>query len=99
MVKRRGEEEDETVAATNEIFLDRRHGARSTSRLSGTGDDPPGLGDRIDAAFGVRGGAERRPIVKVGAPIPLAIPRLAFERRLECADMQSPHFGALVLPA
>ena len=99
LVERWGEEEDEAVAATHEIFLDRRHGARAARWVSGARDDPPGLGDRIDAAFGVRGGAERRPIVKVGAPIPLAIPRLAFERRLERADMQSPRLGALVLPA
>src|SRR4030095_10244378 len=99
LVKRRGEEEDETLTATNEIFLDRRHGARSTSRLSGAGNDPPRLGDRIDAAFGIHGGTARRSIVKIGSAIPRAIPRLAFEGCLECADMQSPHFGALVLAA
>jgi hypothetical protein len=37
VVKGRREEEDEVLAATNEAFIDRRHGARSTSRLSGTG--------------------------------------------------------------
>ena len=37
----------------------------------------PGLGDRVDPALVVRGGAERRAVVEVGAPIPVAVPRRA----------------------
>src|SRR4051812_41550609 len=59
-VEWRGEEEDEAVIATHEMLLDRCHGTRAARRLSGTRDDAPGLGDRIDAAFSVRGGAEWR---------------------------------------
>src|SRR5262245_2339419 len=81
------------------MFLHGRHSARATSPLGGAGNDPPGLGDGIDPAFGVPGGAEWCPIVEVGAPIPFAIPCFSFQRCFECTDMQSPRFGALVFAA
>src|SRR5262245_33512459 len=81
------------------MFLDGRHGARCTSVLSGAGKDSPGLGDGVDAAFGVPGGAERRPIVEVSAPIPFAIPAFSFQRCFKRTDVQSPRFGTLVFTA
>src|SRR5262245_13713620 len=78
------------------MFLHGRHGARATSPLGGAGNDPPALGDRIDPAFGVRGGAEWCPIVEVSAPIPFAIPGFSFQRCFKRTYVQSPRFGALV---
>src|SRR4029077_14081022 len=46
--------------------------------VAGAGDDAPALSDRVDPALVARRGAERRPIVKAGPPVPFAVPPVRF---------------------
>ena len=83
LVERRREQQHQPVVAAHQIFVDRRHGARGAGRVGGAGDHAPGLRDRIDAAFAVRGRAERRAVVEIGAAIPVAVPAVALQRLLQ----------------
>ncbi len=95
VVERRREEQDQPVAAAHQELVDRRHGARRARRVGGARDHRPGLGDRVDPALVVRGRAERRAVVEVGAPVPVAVPGLALERRLaDRAAWRAPGRGA-----
>src|SRR4030095_5318670 len=93
------EEQDDAVGATHEVLVDGRHGALSAYRVARRRHDAPGLGDRIDAACVVDGGAERGPIVEIRSPIPAAIPRFLFEGLLQSAHICAPPLGALALLA
>jgi hypothetical protein len=53
------------------------------------GDNAPRLRDRINAALLVLRGAERRAVVEVGAAVPVAVPRLRFERLFELRQMRA----------
>src|SRR5204863_3023455 len=91
--------QDDALGAVHEEIVDGRHGTLPASRVTRARDDAPGLRDRVDAACVVDGGAEGRPVIEIRAPVPLAIPRLAFERFLQCARVLTPSRGALALPA
>src|SRR5262249_19959759 len=86
------------VAATHEIFLDRRHRTRRACRQRAAGDHPPGLRDRIDPALVVPDRPERRAVVEVGAPVPVAVPG-ALEGGLERAHVMPPRLTTLRLAA
>src|SRR5205085_4681494 len=79
-VERRREEDDEAVAAPDEILINCGHRALHAMRVSRAGDDAPALRNRINAALFVLRRAERRAVVEVSAPIPVAVPRFGFER-------------------
>src|SRR5207302_4499287 len=98
-VERRREEQDELLIAANEVLLDRGHRARGAGGIGGPRKHGPRLRDRIDTAFGVRGGAERRPVVEIGAPVPVAVPGLALQRGLERVRVLAPPRRAFVLAA
>ena len=58
--------------------------------IRGARDDSPGLGDRVDPALVVDRRAERSPVVEEGAAIPVAVPAVAFERRLQGVRVLAP---------
>src|SRR5437870_1383162 len=99
VIERRREEQNQAVAAAHQVFLDRRHGAGRAAAVGGARDHPPRLRDRVDAALLVGDRAERRAVVEVGAPVPVAVPGLPLERRLEGGHVPAPGVGALVLAA
>ena len=57
LVERRREQQRQSVVAADQMFVDRGHGARGARRIGRAGNHAPGLRDRIDAAFAVRGRA------------------------------------------
>src|SRR5947207_2096415 len=75
------------------------HPPRGAGGVGGPRKHRPRLRDRIDAAFGVAGGAERRPVVEIGAPVPVAVPGLALQRGLERLHVLAPPRRAFVLAA
>ena len=100
VIERRREEQNQPVRPANQV-AGRPPPWRACARawLRGAADDSPRLRDGIDAAFGVRGRAERRAVIVVGAAIPFAVPAVALERGFQRADVQAPGFGALVFAA
>ena len=64
-------------------------------RIGSATDDAPGLRNRINATFFVLHGAERRAVVEIRAAIPVAVPRLGFERTLELYDVLAVSGGRL----
>src|SRR5207244_11313932 len=98
-VERRGEEQDELLIAANEGLLARGHRARRAAGVGGPRKHGPRLRDRIDTAFGVRGGAERRPVVERSAPVPVTDPGLALYHGLERVRVLAQHRPALMLAA
>ena len=79
-IKGRREEYDETIAAPDQILFDRSHRALGAVHVGRAGDDAPTLRNRINAALFVLRRAERRAVVEVRAPVPVAVPCLGFER-------------------
>src|SRR5204863_1154432 len=67
-------------------------------RLTATRQHAPGLRDRIDPAFVVLCRAERGAVVEVGAPVPLAIPRLV-QRGRQQIGFVPPARGTVVIAA
>ena len=63
----------------HQVLVQCLHCHPASLRISSMRDDAPALGDRVDPAFLVGGGAQRRAVVEVGAPVPVAVPR----RRLQ----------------
>src|SRR5688572_10942343 len=82
-IERRIEELDQAVLAAHQVTIERLHGGARALRAAGAGQHRPALRDRIDAAFGVAGGAERRAVVEVRAPVPLAVPAVLLDARTQ----------------
>ena len=59
------------------------------------GEDRPRLGDGVDPTFVVLRRSERRPVVEEGAPVPLPVPRLLFQRDFERSGPAPPPSRAL----
>ena len=57
------------------------------------------MGDRVDPALGVHGGAERGAIVEEGPAVPVAVPAVALERPPERLHVGSPALRAGTLAA
>src|SRR5205085_3560424 len=95
LIKWRREEDDQTFAALDQILFDRSHRTVRAMRIGRAGDDAPTLRNRINAALFVLRRAERRAIVKVRAPVPIAVPRFGFERLFQLLDVRAIVFGAL----
>ena len=94
LVERRGEEQDEPVAALNEVLLDGGHGPGGALGHGRARDHAPRLRDRIDAALDVLGRAERRAVVEVRSPVPVAVPRVPLERHLQRGHVMPPRLRA-----
>src|ERR1019366_8487310 len=77
--KRRCEEENQSLGTAHQLLIHSAHGARRAARFGSTAHDAPGLRDRVDLAFRVSSGAQRRAVIKVSAAIPFAIPTIVFE--------------------
>src|SRR5277367_3821051 len=99
MIERRRKQQDQAVGTANELPVHRGHGAGCASWLCGAAEDGPGLGNCINAAFGVLRRAQRRAIVEISAAVPLAVPAIAFQSSLEAADVQAPRLSTLALAA
>ena len=99
LVERWREQEDETVTASNEVFLDRGHRPLRVGRIGGSREDTPRLGDRVDAALDVHGGAKRGAIVEEGSAVPVAVPAVALDRPPERLHVGSPALRARTLTA
>src|SRR2546430_13724917 len=67
---------DEFGVATNKALIDGVHSLTRALRVAGAADYRPALRQRIDLAFEVCLRAERFAVVEIGAPIPLAVPRI-----------------------
>src|SRR5208337_4653284 len=80
-------------------FVNRRHRGSSADRTSGAGDYAPRLRDRIDPAFEIAGRAERRPVIEVTAPIPVAVPPFALQRSRKRSCVMPPRRSARILAA
>src|SRR2546426_12414450 len=78
-VERWGEQEDQLLAAPNEILLDGGHRPRGPERLGGAREHPPRLRDRIDAAFRLDDRSEGGPGGEIGATIPISVPPMPVE--------------------
>src|SRR5437773_240085 len=74
------EQQGNPILRTHQFPLRGRHGAGRTFRNGSLRDHRPGLGDAIDPAFVARCRSERRAVIEPAATIPVAVPRLAFER-------------------
>src|SRR4029079_5465584 len=79
--------------------VDRLHRLLRAVARRAAGDHRPALSNGVDAALVVLRRAERRAVVEVGAAVPVAVPRLAVERRLERRLVRTPRSGALRLAA
>jgi hypothetical protein len=76
VIERRREEQDETRVMLNELAVHVDHGARRAIAVGGSGNHTPRLCDGVDAAFGARGRSQRRSVIEVAPPIPVAVPGL-----------------------
>ena len=99
MVKRRSEKKNQSFGAAHQLTIDSAHGARRTARFGGAAHDSPGLRDRVDPAFRVFSGTERRAIIEVSAAIPFAVPAIAFQRRFQSAHVEPPGLGTFMFTA
>ena len=90
VIERRREQQHEAVVALDEVLVNGRHRGRGAAGLGGAGDHAPRLRDRVDAAFDAAGRAERRAVVEVAAPIPVAVPSVPLERRRERGRVTPP---------
>ena len=63
--------------------IERVEGAVRAFLGRGAGQHGPALRDRVDAAFGIAGRAERRAVVEVGAAVPVAVPGVLLEVRAQ----------------
>src|SRR5271156_3924924 len=97
MIERRRKQQDQPVGAANELLVHGGHRAGCASWLCGAAEDGPGLGNCVNAAFGVLRGAQRRAVVEISAAVPLAIPAIVFQSSLEAADVQAPRLSTLAL--
>ena len=92
-VEGRGEQEDEALGTAHQVRADRVERLLGAARRREAGEDRPRLRERIDAAFLVLCRAERRAVVEVAAPIPLAVPG-ELQHRTEACDLSSIVLGA-----
>src|SRR5271163_700030 len=99
VIEWRSQQQDQPVGAANQLLVHSRHGAHAASWFCSAAQDGPGLGDCINAAFAVLRGTQRRPVVEIGAAVPLAVPPIAFQRSLEAADVKAPGLSALMFAA
>ena len=83
----------------HEIFFDRVHGARGALGVGGPGEHGPRLRDRVDATLRVLGGAQRRAVVEVRSPVPVAVPARGLERVSERLEVLTPCSRALGVAA
>src|SRR5271166_237364 len=90
LVEWRRKQQRHLILRPNQLAFERRHGARRAYRAGRTRDHRPGLRDRIDAALVIRRRPERRAVIEPGAPVPVAVPRLALQRGLQRAGVGSP---------
>ena len=90
MVEGRREQQDEAVAPPDEELLHRGHGPTGVVGIGGPGEHAPRLGDRIDPALRVLGGAERGAIIEEGPAVPVAVPAVALERPPERLQVGPP---------
>ncbi len=74
------EEKDDLRGAPDQLRAHRVHRALGALFRRGAGEDSPGLCHRVEPALVVLGGPERRAVVEVGAPVPLAVPALLEHR-------------------
>src|SRR5207253_939546 len=74
-------------------------GAGGTLAWRGPGDHRPGLRQQVDPTLVVRRRAERRSVVIVGTPIPLAVPASRLERRLDVGAVGPVPPRPLAIPA
>src|SRR5690606_5528941 len=63
----------------HQVLLQRSQRPRLTSRRAATGDHAPALRDGVYAALHALPGAQRRAIIEVGAPVPVAIPAVLLD--------------------
>jgi hypothetical protein len=99
VVERRREQQRQAGIALHQLRFHGGHGLHAASRVGGVRDDAPGLRDRVDPAFGARGRAQRRTVIEVAAPVPIAVPCLAFERIAQRRGVRQPARRARALPA
>src|SRR6266404_6100693 len=92
LVKWRGEQQRQLIATVHQLAVEGRHRPGCARRIAGARDGRPGLGNRINAAFLARRGAERRAVIVVTAAIPVAVPALAIEGPCERVGMCLPGF-------
>src|SRR5204862_3992744 len=95
-VKGRIEKLNEFLFATNKALIDGVHGLTRALGIAGAADHRPALRQRIDLAFEVCLRAERFAVVEIGAPIPLAVPRIFLDvfpqlLRLSQATLRETH--------
>jgi hypothetical protein len=62
------------------------------------GQHRPALRDRVDLAFGVRGRAQRRAVVEIGAAIPGAVPAVLFDALAQSAPARPATLGEVPGP-
>ena len=74
-IERRREQQHDLRVAPHEVRADRFHRALGALRLRRLRQHRPRLRQRIDLALLVLRRPERRSIVEIGAPIPVAVPR------------------------
>ena len=79
-IERRREQHDHLRPAPHEVGADRVHRAVREARRRRAGEHRPRLGDRVDLALVALRRAERRAVVVVAAPVPLAVPGFARAR-------------------
>ena len=82
-IERRIEQLDQAIAAfraaVDESGIDRIHRPVGAFGLAGSRKHRPALGNRVDRAFGVFPGAQRRAVVEPGAQVPIAIPGVVID--------------------
>src|SRR5439155_11092819 len=93
-IKRRREEQRQTVVRVNELLVHGGHGTQGASRIRRPGEYAPRLRDRVDPAFVARVRAERRSIVVIAAPVPFAVPTVSLKRSLQPSRVRAPLRGA-----
>ena len=75
------------------MFVHRVHRLAGTLRIAGPANHRPALRQGIDLTFRIRPGAERFPIIEVGAPVPLAVPGVLFDVFLQLLRLGEAAFG------
>src|SRR3989304_4490424 len=88
-----GQKTNHPLRLGNQVLLGGRHGPFSPPWVGGAGEHGPGLHEGGDAALGALSRPQRRAVIVVAAPVPVAVPACRLQCRGKLAAMPPVSLG------